>query len=122
MLNQFHEKSLPSKTLNTLISIPGETKTDNLNDGEHHQINHHWLEDFYGKENAKILEKFLRLHILPGHAGGKWYNNSMISRVITFDVAYYVHISIGKWNKQYEIVEIMGWLLNWIIGYFLTSE
>ena len=22
-----------------------------------------------------------------------------------FDIAYYVHINVGKWNKQYEIVE-----------------
>ena len=84
----------------------GETKVGTLNDGEHHQINHHWLEDFYGKDNAKILGKISEIaHTAPAMNGGKkWYNNSDI-QTDYFDIAYYVHIGIGKWNKQYEIVE-----------------
>ena len=37
--------------------------------------------------------------------GGKvWYNDSD-AMIDYFDIAYYVHINVGKWNKQYEIVE-----------------
>ena len=83
-----------------------ETKIGNLSDGEHHQINQHWLEEFYGKENAKILDK---IHVIaktaPAKNGGKvWYNDSDI-QIDYFDIAYYIHINVGKWNKQYEIVE-----------------
>ena len=47
-----------------------ETKTDNL-DG-YHQINHHWTKDFYGEENAKILDKVSEITCnWPGLAGGK---------------------------------------------------
>ena len=83
-----------------------ETKIGNLSDGEHHQINQHWLEEFYGKENAKVLDK---IHVIaktaPAKNGGKvWYNDSD-AMIDYFDIAYYIHINVGKWNKQYEIVE-----------------
>ena len=80
--------------------------TANLSDGEHHQINQFHLEDFYGKENADILSKIDTIsRTAPAKNGGKvWYNDSDIMTDY-FDIAYYVHISVGKWNKQYEIVE-----------------
>ena len=82
------------------------TKTANLSDGEHHQINQFHLEDFYGKENAEILGKIDTIsRTAPAKNGGKvWYNDSDI-QTDYFDIAYYVHINIGKWNKPYEIVE-----------------
>ena len=83
-----------------------ETKVGNLSDGEHHQINQFHLESFYGKENAKILGKVSEIaHTAPGLAGGKEYYNNNDIQSDYFDVAYYVSISVGKWNKEYEIVE-----------------
>ena len=82
----------------------GEMKKDNL-DG-HHQINHFHLESFYGKENAEILGKVSDIaHTAPGLAGGKKYYNNNDIQSDYFDVAYYVSISVGKWNKEYEIVK-----------------
>jgi len=79
--------------------------TANLSDGEHHQINQFHLEDFYGKENADILSKIDTIsRTAPAKNGGKvWYNDSDIMTDY-FDIAYYVHISVGKWNKPYEVV------------------
>ena len=81
----------------------GEMKKDNL-DGNH-QINHFHLESFYGKENAEILGKIHTISLTaPAKNGGKvWYNNSD-AMTDYFDTAYYVHISVGKWNKSYEVV------------------
>lgn len=81
------------------------TKTANLSDGEHHQINQFHLEDFYGKENAEILSKIDTIsRTAPAKNGGKvWYNDSDI-QTDYFDIAYYVHINVGKWNKPYEVV------------------
>ena len=81
------------------------TKTANLSDGEHHQINQFHLEDFYGKENAEILGKIDTIsRTAPAKNGGKvWYNDSDI-QTDYFDIAYYVHINVGKWNKPYEVV------------------
>ena len=82
----------------------GEMKEDNL-DG-YHQINHFHLESFYGKENAEILGKVSEIaHTAPGLAGGKEYYNNNDIQSDYFDVAYYVSISVGKWNKEYEIVK-----------------
>ena len=82
-----------------------ETKIGTLNE-DHHQINQYHLEDFYGKENAKVLDKIHSIALTaPAKNGGKvWYNNSD-AMIDYFDTAYYVHIEVGKWNKQYEIVE-----------------
>ena len=81
------------------------TKTANLSDGEHHQINQFHLEDFYGKESAEILSKIDTIsRTAPAKNGGKvWYNDSDIMTDY-FDIAYYVHINVGKWNKPYEVV------------------
>tara|TARA_E500000178_G_scaffold285914_1_gene287557 strand:+ start:226 stop:648 length:423 start_codon:yes stop_codon:yes gene_type:complete len=82
-----------------------ETKIGTLNE-DHHQINQYHLESFYGKENAKVLDKIHSIALTaPAKNGGKvWYNNSD-AMIDYFDTAYYVHIEVGKWNKQYEIVE-----------------
>ena len=81
-----------------------ETKIGTLNE-DHHQINQYHLESFYGKENAKILDKIHSIALTaPAKNGGKvWYNNSD-AMIDYFDTAYYVHIEVGKWNKQYEVV------------------
>ena len=88
----------------TMDRHTGVWHMDNL-DG-HHQINHFHLESFYGKENAEILGKVSEIaHTAPGLAGGKKYYNNNDIQSDYFDVAYYVSISVGKWNKEYEIKE-----------------
>ena len=42
-------------SMNTLTSILMKPRRI-IFDG-YHQINHHWTKDFYGEENAKILDK-----------------------------------------------------------------
>ena len=82
----------------------GVWSVDNL-DGNH-QINHFHTKDFYGEENAKILDKVSEIaHTAPGLAGGKEYYNNNDIQSDYFDVAYYVSIGVGKWNKDYEIKE-----------------
>ena len=91
----------------TMDRYTGVWSMENL-DG-HHQINHssmYTLTNFYGEENAKILGKVSEIaYTAPGLAGGKKYYNNNDIQSDYFDVAYYVSISVGKWNKDYEIVE-----------------
>ena len=91
----------------TMDRYTGVWSMENL-DG-HHQINHssmYTLTNFYGEENAKILGKVSEIaYTAPGLAGGKKYYNNNDIQSDYFDVAYYVSISVGKWNKEYEIVE-----------------
>jgi len=80
-----------------------EMMPDNL-DG-HHQLNH-FHTHFYGEVNAKIIDKVSEIaHTAPGLAGGKTYYNNNDIQSDYFDVAYYVSIHVGKWNKDYEVKE-----------------
>jgi len=76
--------------------IHGEEREVNLNEG-HTPINHHHLERFYGKKNAEFFEKVTSIA-----KGDKWYDNSDIMTDY-FDTAYYISISVGKWDKEYEV-------------------
>ena len=49
---------------------------------------------------------------MPGLAGGKKYYNNNDIQSDYFDVAYYVSISVGKWNKEYEIVEKEDYVMS----------
>ena len=36
--------------------------------------------------------------------GTKWYNNTD-AQIDYFDIAYYVYVNIGQWDKEYKVVE-----------------
>jgi hypothetical protein len=66
------------------------------------QINHYHTESFYGKENAKILDKVSEIaHTAPGIAGGRVYYDNSDAMTDYFDTAYYVSIHVGSWDKPY---------------------
>ena len=66
------------------------------NDG-YIQVNHNYPEN-YGEAAPFIEELSDAMH----RAG--WYNNSD-SQTDYFDIAWYVDINIGKWDKPYKLVE-----------------
>ena len=68
-------------------------KSDSLN-----RVDTGWLEGI----NA-IHKKFLS-ELLKAMKGTKWYNKSD-AMVDYFDIAYYMDINIGKWNKPYVLKE-----------------
>lgn len=62
------------------------------------QVNPYWFQDHYeGVAKEFLTEAFAALK----SAG--WYNNSR-SEIDYFDIAYYVDINIGKWDKPYQLV------------------
>jgi len=63
------------------------------------QVNPYWFQDHYdGKAKAFLTEAFKALK------GAGWYDNSD-AMTDYFDTAYYVDVSIGKWNKPYELTK-----------------
>ena len=66
------------------------------NDG-YIQVNHYYPEN-YGEAAPFIKELSDAMH------GAGWYNNSDI-QTDYFDIAWYVDINIGKWDKPYKLVE-----------------
>lgn len=62
------------------------------------QVNPYWFHEHYeGVAKEFLTEAFAALK----SAG--WYNNTR-SEIDYFDIAYYVDINIGKWNKPYQSV------------------
>lgn len=63
------------------------------------QVNPYWFhEHFSGAAKAFLAE------VLPAMKGPGWYDNSN-AQVDYFDIAYYVDINIGKWDKPYALVK-----------------
>ena len=81
----------------------GEYKKGTLgqNDG-YDQINTYHTGDFYGEENAKIFDKIVK--IAKTAPTKKWYDDSD-AMTDYFDTAYYVHLNVGKFGKDSEVVE-----------------
>lgn len=76
--------------------IHGEEREVNLNEG-HTPINHHHTKRFYGEKNAEFLDKVTSIA-----KGDTWYDRSDIMTDY-FDTAYYISISVGMWDKDYEV-------------------
>ena len=81
----------------------GEYKKGTLgqNDG-YDQINTYHTGDFYGKENAEIFDKIVK--IAKTAPTKQWYDDSD-AMTDYFDTAYYIHLNVGKFGKDYEVVE-----------------
>jgi hypothetical protein len=62
------------------------------------QLNHYYISEWF--EDSKAKEYLLKAYsiMLEGH-----YNNSDIQSDY-FDVAWYMHIQIGKWDKPYKVI------------------
>ena len=61
------------------------------------QVNPYWFQDHYdGKAKAFLTEAFKALK------SADWYDESD-AMIDYFNIAYYVDINIGKWDKPYEV-------------------
>ena len=59
------------------------------------QVNPYWFQDHYdGKDKAFLTEAFKALK------SADWYDESN-AMIDYFNIAYYVDINIGKWDKPY---------------------
>ena len=62
------------------------------------QVNPYWFHEHY----AGVAKEFLTEAVAALKSAG-WYNNTR-SEIDYFDIAYYVDINIGKWNKPYQFI------------------
>ena len=63
------------------------------------QVNEYHINNHY----SGVIKNFLN-ELLKAMKGTKWYINSD-AMVDYFDIAYYMDINIGKWNKPYVLKE-----------------
>jgi hypothetical protein len=82
---------------------------ENFQHGRRHaQVNQYWIKDHWtDKEEALVLEKINEImHNAPGRANvlRKFYDKSD-AMTDYFDTAFYTHLSIGAWDKDYICIE-----------------
>ena len=72
------------------------------------QVNQYWIDSHWtDAEDKRALEKINEImHNAPGRANAdrKFYDRSD-AMTDYFDTAFYTHLSIGAWDKDYECVE-----------------
>ena len=71
------------------------------------QVNQYYIpQHFQDLEEAAFLSRVNEImHNAPGRAGGKKYFDESDAMTDYFHTAFYTHLSIGQWNKEYVCVE-----------------
>ncbi len=71
------------------------------------QVNQYWIDKHFQdpEERAFITKVNEIMHHAPGRAGGKEYFDESDAMTDYFHTAFYTHLSIGQWDKEYECVE-----------------
>lgn len=69
------------------------------------QVNNYWIDSHWkDAEDKMVLEKVNEImHNAPGRAGGKVYFDESDAQTDYFHTAFYTHLSIGSWDKPYEM-------------------
>ena len=81
--------------------------TNSFQGKKHCQVNQYWIDSHWTDLEARAaLNKINEImHNAPGRAGGKKFYDNSDAMTDYFDTAFYTHLSIGAWNKDYECVE-----------------
>ena len=71
------------------------------------QVNNYWIDSHWtDAEDAMVLKRVSEImHNAPGRAGGKVFFDHSDAMTDYFHTAFYTHLSIGSWNKPYQVVE-----------------
>jgi hypothetical protein len=82
---------------------------ENFRDGRRHaQVNQYWIDSHWTDFEARAALNTINeiMHNAPGRANAarKFYDNSD-AMTDYFDTAFYTHLSIGEWDKDYQCVE-----------------
>ena len=71
------------------------------------QVNQYWIKDhFADAEERAFIERVNEImHNAPGRAGGRVYFDESDAMTDYFHTAFYTHLSIGQWDKEYTCIE-----------------
>lgn len=69
---------------------------------KHLQVNQYWFQEHFDNEAKDTIDEILK--IVKTAPSRKWYDNSDIQSDY-FDTAFYIHLSIGEWDKPYALVK-----------------
>ena len=71
------------------------------------QVNQYWINDhFADAEEREFISRVNEImHNAPGRAGGRAYFDESDAMTDYFHTAFYTHLSIGQWDKEYTCIE-----------------
>ena len=85
-----------------------ESFDDHFSNGRRYaQVNQYWIADHFKDSSERQAIEMINeiMHNAPGRAGGKVYFDESDAMTDYFHTAFYTHLSIGKWDKDYTCVE-----------------
>ena len=81
---------------------------DHFSNGRRYaQVNQYWIADHFKDSSERQAIEMINeiMHNAPGRAGGKVFFDESDAMTDYFHTAFYTHLSIGQWNKDYTCVE-----------------
>lgn len=81
---------------------------DHFHNGRRYaQVNQYWIKDHFKDPSERQAIEVINeiMHNAPGRAGGKVYFDESDAQTDYFHTAFYTHLSIGQWDKDYACVE-----------------
>jgi hypothetical protein len=85
-----------------------ESFDDHFHNGRRYaQVNQYWIADHFKDSSERQAIEMINeiMHNAPGRAGGKVYFDESDAMTDYFHTAFYTHLSIGKWDKDYTCVQ-----------------
>lgn len=85
-----------------------ESFDDHFHNGRRYaQVNQYWIADHFKDSSERQAIEMINeiMHNAPGRAGGRVYFDESDAMTDYFHTAFYTHLSIGKWDKDYTCVE-----------------
>jgi hypothetical protein len=82
--------------------------SENFTNGRRNcQVNQYWIDTNWTDLEARAaLNKINEImHNAPGRAGGKVFFDHSDAMTDYFHTAFYTHLSVGAWDRDYECVE-----------------
>jgi hypothetical protein len=81
---------------------------DHFHNGRRYaQVNQYWIADHFKDSSERQAIEMINeiMHNAPGRAGGKQYFDESDAMTDYFHTAFYTHLSIGQWDKDYVCIE-----------------
>ncbi len=80
--------------------------SENLDHG-YCQVNQYWIDSHWTNLEARAALNKINdiMHNAPGRAGGKVFFDNSDAQTDYFHTAFYTHLSIGDWRKNYALVK-----------------
>jgi hypothetical protein len=99
-----------SGSLSVDVSILQGTASfdDHFSNGRRYaQVNQYWIADHFKDSSEREAIEMINeiMHNAPGRAGGKKFFDESDAMTDYFHTAFYTHLQIGKWDKDYTCVE-----------------